>query len=195
VARKKVDLRREEIIEAMIAQIRDRGIAATRVLDVAQALGVSSGLIFYHFETKEALLAAAFPRAMERDLQDLDEIVARSGTALRRLRAVIKLYWPAGDAPGWRLTIDGWAASLRDPELAAVIREIDDRWQAAVRTLVEQGVEVGDFTCPDPAATAGRITALLDGLAVQRIVRREVLSKAKYDVGVNLLLAAELGLE
>ncbi|MEQ6901986.1 TetR/AcrR family transcriptional regulator [Nocardioides sp. YIM 152588] len=192
MARKRVDLRREEIIEAMIEQMRSRGIAETRVVDVAKALDVSTGLIFYHFDTKEALLLAAFPRAMERDLEDLDRIVARRSTAMRRLKALIKLYGPDGDAEGWRLWIDGWGNSLRDDSLAKSIQQIDDRWRTAVRTLIEQGVEAGEFTCADPVATAARITAILDGLAVQKVVRRDTLTKATYDSWVEQLLQAEL---
>jgi AcrR family transcriptional regulator len=171
MARKGVLLRREEIIDAMVEQISARGIAATRVADVASAMGVSTGLIFYHFETKEALLAAAFPRAMQHDMDDLAKIVARRTAASARLRAVIKLYSPAGGAPGWRLWIDGWAAALRDPGLVVVMRDIDNVWRTTVRDLIAEGNEAGEFTCRDPEVSAARITALLDGLAVQRVVR------------------------
>ncbi|NEE39767.1 TetR family transcriptional regulator, partial [Streptomyces sp. SID7982] len=47
MVRKKVVLRREEILDATVEQIKQRGIATTRVTDVASALGVSSGLIYY----------------------------------------------------------------------------------------------------------------------------------------------------
>jgi AcrR family transcriptional regulator len=171
MARKGVLLRREEIIDAMVEQISERGIAATRVADVAAAMGVSTGLIFYHFETKEALLAAAFPRAMQHDMDDLAKIVARRSPAATRLRAVIKLYSPAGGAPGWRLWIDGWAAALRDQGLVQAIREIDSVWRSAVRDLIIKGAAAGEFTCRDPEVSAARITALLDGLAVQKVVR------------------------
>jgi AcrR family transcriptional regulator len=194
VARKRVELRREEILEAMIRQMKDRGIPETKVSDVAQELGVSSGLIFYHFESKEALLLAAFPVAMQRDLEDLEAIVGRNTSALRRLKAVIKLYAPSGEAHGWRLWVEGWAAALRDPQLGEVIRGIDARWRAAVRTLIEQGVAAGEFVCADPEATTGRMTTMLDGLAVQRIIRGTPLSKAKYDAWVRQLLDAELSL-
>jgi len=171
MARKGVLLRREEIIDAMVEQIAARGIAATRVVDVATAMGVSTGLIFYHFETKEALLAEAFPRAMQHDMDDLAKIMARKSAASVRLNAVIKLYIPAGGAPGWRLWIDGWAAALRDPGLVQVMRDIDNVWRSAVHDLIVEGNAAGEFNCREPEVSAARITALLDGLAVQRVVR------------------------
>lgn len=171
MARKRVLVRREEIIDTMVEQIAERGIAATRVADVASAMGVSTGLIFYHFDTKEALLAEAFPRAMQHDLDDLHKIVARKASASARLRAVIKLYTPSGGAPGWRLWIDGWAAALRDEGLVQAMRDIDVMWRSAVKDLIVEGNEAGEFTCEEPEVSAARITALLDGLAVQKVVR------------------------
>ncbi|WP_410673061.1 hypothetical protein [Amycolatopsis sp. cmx-4-68] len=44
--RKAVAVRREEIVLAALAQIRDRGIAGVRAADVAKALDVSTALIF-----------------------------------------------------------------------------------------------------------------------------------------------------
>lgn len=155
----------------MVEQIAERGIAATRVADVASAMGVSTGLIFYHFETKEALLAEAFPRAMQHDLEDLHKILARKSTPTARLRAVIKLYTPSGGAPGWRLWIDGWATALRDEGLVQAMRDIDTVWRGAVQDLIVEGNAAGEFNCAEPEVSAARITALLDGLAVQKVVR------------------------
>ncbi|MDH6198193.1 AcrR family transcriptional regulator [Mycobacterium frederiksbergense] len=192
MARKAVLLRREEIIDAMVEQISARGIAATRVADVASAMGVSTGLIFYHFETKEALLAAAFPRAMQHDMDDLAKILARKSTASVRLRALIKLYSPAGAAPGWRLWIDGWAAALRDPGLVQAMRDIDNVWRTAVHELIVEGNEAGEFRCRAPEVSAARITALLDGLAVQRVVRGAGPTATERTRWVNEVLEFEL---
>ncbi|MBS1692827.1 MAG: TetR family transcriptional regulator [Actinobacteria bacterium] len=195
MARKNVLLRRDEIIDAMVEQIAIRGIAATRVADVASALGVSTGLIFYHFDTKEALLAAAFPRAMQHDLEDLATIVARKSTARARLRAVIKLYYPASGAPGWRLWIDGWAAALRDEGLAEVMKDIDTQWRTAVRDLIVEGNAAGEFDCKEPDVSAARITALLDGLAVQSVVRGAGPAPAQRKRWIADVLDFELGTE
>jgi AcrR family transcriptional regulator len=195
VARKKVELRREEILEATVEQIKKRGIVATRVTDVASALGVSSGLVFYHFEGKDQLLEEAFAYAVRRDLAALDAICARDAPALDRLKAALRLYGPTGKAPGWLLWVDGWAASLRDPGLRRVIRGLDTRWRRAIEQLIAEGAAAGEFQCDDPRGAAWRITALLDGLAVQLIVRKTGLTKSETTAWVSALVASELGLE
>ncbi|MEU3551167.1 TetR/AcrR family transcriptional regulator [Streptomyces longwoodensis] len=186
--------RRGELLRAAIEQIEQRGAAAVRIADVASALGVSNALVLYHFSTKEKLVAAAFARAAEDDLTHLRRLLGRRTTALRRLRAAVRWYAPSGPAKGWRLWIEGWAVSLREPALREVARDLDRAWKAALAEVVAEGVAAGEFTCPDPAATALRLTALLDGLAVQLTSYGGTVSRSRAQEWVEQALARELGL-
>jgi len=71
-----VELRRDEILASTTETVDRIGLEATRVTDVAKALNVSPALIFYHFGTKDALVAEAFAYAVERDLARLDKATA-----------------------------------------------------------------------------------------------------------------------
>ncbi|POX50975.1 TetR family transcriptional regulator [Streptomyces sp. Ru71] len=186
--------RRGEILRAAVEQIEARGVAAVRIADVAQALGVSNALVLYHFSTKEKLVAAAFAYAAEADLARLRELLARRTTATRRLRAAVRWYAPTGQAKGWRLWIEGWAAALREPALRELTRDLDRQWKAALAEVVAEGVAAGEFTCPDPAATALRLTALLDGLAVQLTSYGGTVARTRAQEWVDEALARELGL-
>jgi AcrR family transcriptional regulator len=171
MVRRRADVRREEILAAAAAAVARLGFAGTRVADVAADLGISSGLVFYHFDTKERLLSEAFSFAAERDLHRLDRAVAGRGTAISRLRAVLRLYAPSGHAPGWTLDIEAWAEAQRTPEIRDASRELDRRWRAAIERVVADGVAAREFQVDDPQQAVLRITALLDGLAVATQVR------------------------
>ncbi|MGW0515148.1 TetR/AcrR family transcriptional regulator [Streptomyces olivaceoviridis] len=187
--------RREELLRAAIEQIEARGVAAVRIADVAAALGVSNALVLYHFSTKEKLVAAAFTYAAEDDLARLRKLLGRRTTALRRLRAAVRWYAPTGQAKGWRLWIEGWAVSLREPALREVTRELDAQWKAAIARVITEGVAAGEFACADPAGTALRLTALLDGLAVQLTSYPGAVPRSRAQEWVDDALARELGLE
>ena len=186
--------RREELLRAAVEQIEARGVAAVRIADVAAALGVSNGLVLYHFSTKEKLVAAAFAHAAEDDLAHLRRLLGRRTTALRRLRSAVRWYAPTGRAKGWRLWIEGWAASLRDPALRKVARDLDKEWKTALTALITEGVTAGEFHCPDPPATALRLTALLDGLAVQLTSYGGTVSRTRAQEWVDEAVGRELGL-
>jgi AcrR family transcriptional regulator len=51
------DARKVQIIEATIATIAERGYSRTTVTDVARRAGLSHGLLLFHFESKDRLLA------------------------------------------------------------------------------------------------------------------------------------------
>jgi len=196
VARRKVEVRREEILAATVVEVQRAGLAHTRVADVASALGISPALVFYHFATKDRLLAEAFAYAAERDLVRLDRTVGSPGTATQRLRSVLRLYSPAGSTPpGWTLWVDAWAEGLRSPELRRVSKRLDLRWKDAVAGIIADGVDAGEFDCDDPHRAAWRITALIDGLAIQVTVHRGLLTRGQMASWVAEAAEHELGLQ
>ena len=52
------DVRRQQLIEATIKVLGQKGYAATTVADVARAAGLSTGIVIFHFDSKDQLLAA-----------------------------------------------------------------------------------------------------------------------------------------
>ncbi|WP_301554231.1 TetR/AcrR family transcriptional regulator [Streptomyces aureus] len=186
--------RREELLRAAVEQIEARGVAAVRIADVASALGVSNALVLYHFSSKEQLVAAAFAHAAEGDLAHLRRLLGRRSSAVRRLRAAVRWYAPTGQAKGWRLWIEGWAASLRDPGLRRVSASLDREWKAALTRVIAEGAAAGEFRCADPAAAAWRLTAFLDGLAVQTTAYAGSLSRTAMLRWADAALARELNL-
>ncbi|TXL87502.1 TetR family transcriptional regulator C-terminal domain-containing protein [Streptomyces sp. IB2014 016-6] len=190
-----VEERREDLLRAAIEQIQTRGVAAVRIADVAAVLGVSNALVLYHFSTKEKLLAAAFRYAAEEDLAQLRELLGRRTSALRRLHAATRWYAPTGEAKGWRLWIEGWAAAPREPALHEVASELDQQWKSALAAVITEGVDAGEFRCADPVATAWRLTALLDGLAVQMTSYAGSLTRTTLLEWSDEALARELGVD
>ena len=192
--RRAVEVRREEILTATTELLDRIGLAAIRVADVAEVLGVSPALVFYHFGTKDSLVADAFAHAVDRDLRRIDQATANGTDPTDRLRRVLRLYGPTGAAAGWRLWIDAWALAQREPVIRKVLRRLDERWCAVLREVIEEGVSDGTFTCPDPEATVARVSALIDGLSVATLVYRTV-SRDQLREWVGGAVAGELGID
>jgi len=192
-ARRSVEVRREEILSTTVELLDRLGLASTRVADVAVALDVSPALVFYHFGTKDDLVAEAFAHAVEHDLHRLEK-AASGDDPVASLRRVLRLYGPTGRATGWRIWIDAWAVALRDPHIRKVLKRLDQHWQDILRGVVDDGVASGVFTCPDPAASVARISALVDGLSVAAVVHRSV-TREQLRGWVAAQLAVELGVD
>jgi len=195
VTRRTAEIRLDALLRTACDVILERGLPNTRTADVAAAAGVSQALVFYHFESKDRLLAQAFAYAAEQDLAQLDAIVASKSQPLSKLKSILKVYAPTGTSKAWAMWIDGWAESMRVPELEAVSRRLDLRWKEALTEVITDGVTAGAFRCDDPVGAAWRLIGLIDGLSVQVTVHPDVISRRTLNSWVRTAASRELDLD
>ena len=143
--------------------IAERGIAGTRVADVAERAGTSASAVIYWFKGKEELLTAALAHEEERFRSQLDErLEGRDAPA--QLALLIDASCGGSD---WNLWLELWTRALHDPEARRVRLELDQRWRAGIVATVEAGIAAGEFTAADAAEVGVELAAFIDGLAVQ----------------------------
>jgi len=158
-----VAARRAELLDATRKVALARGLANTRVADVAAETRVSGGLIHYHFASKEALLTEMVRWAAGADIELAQQIVSGEGGAVARLDSLLQYWLPEeGGDENWTLWIDAWGAGLRDPGLAAISAELDAVWIGVMEAIVRDGQRSGEFGGGDPHGVAIRLGALLD---------------------------------
>ncbi|HEY7815245.1 MAG TPA: TetR family transcriptional regulator C-terminal domain-containing protein [Nakamurella sp.] len=160
--------RRQRILDAAVQVLKDRGFAGTRVADIATAAGTSPALVVYHFGTLDGVLAAALASVEDAFYDELARSIPQEIGAVQRLRLLGEL--GSDSDPGtrdWSLWMEIWVRALRDDQVQELRRALDGRWRETVRATIDLGVSEGAFTCPDPAAAATRLAALMDGLGVQ----------------------------
>ncbi len=191
-----VEERRSEILETTCEVVIERGFAGTRIADVAKRLGVSSSLIHYHFDSKEQLLAEAFAHYARKDVAETEAEIQAAPTAVGQLDRVIQNYVPEGsDDVEWMLWIDGWGEALRNPMMKKISQELDEQSAELVQRVITHGVETGEFVCPDPLAASLRLTALVDGLAVQFAAHEGMVDRRQLIKHVRALAAWEVGID
>jgi AcrR family transcriptional regulator len=169
--------RRGQILDAAARVITERGLAETRVSDIAASAGTSPALVIYYFGSKDRLLAEALTYAEDRFSVRVAEELAMIPSARKRLVRVIELSC-SSEGTGWAddfraeylLWIELWARSLRDPELARNRQELDGRWRSTIAGIVKDGQAKGEFADLDVDDFALRLAALMDGLAVQVVL-------------------------
>lgn len=85
--------RRRELLNGAARLFRAQGFAGTSTRDIATAVGMRSGSPFYHFESKEALLAAVMFEGMQGALQRQNAALAglAPGADVReRMRVLVR---------------------------------------------------------------------------------------------------------
>ena len=166
--------RHQEILDAAARVITDRGLAETRISDIAERCGVSPGLILYYFESKDRLLVEALTSANDQFYLRLSREMRRMDSARDQLRRLIDLSVP-GLLPEyerldeWALWIEIWVRALRDPKLAKEREVLDRRWRQSIADIVRHGRDdrASSPTGEDADELGLELGALIDGLAIQ----------------------------
>ena len=80
---------RDRILEAALALFRERGFAETTMREIAARAKVATGLAYYYFESKDAIVLAFYQRARH-DLPPMLEAAHRERGLAARLSALIE---------------------------------------------------------------------------------------------------------
>jgi AcrR family transcriptional regulator len=163
---------RERILAAAVGQIASDGIDGVRIARIAMRAGVSTSLVHYHFETREALLEQALDYSYELagDVRLGPEGDVVKIGSVRRLAAMIDQFLPY---PGvlerdWILWVELWLRAVRHTEMRPTAARLYARMRNWFSEAIATGIERGEFPAgADPDRIADRILALSDGYGVR----------------------------
>lgn len=156
-------------MDAAFRVFAQRGYRATRLDDVAEAVGVTKGAIYYYFRGKEDLLRRAVlgrHRAIFAGIAE--ELRGEQAPAAAKIRLVLRKVWQHWREPGWGLALRLMLGevSLEFPALFQMWAEVGPvhGW-SLLRDLIEEGRRAGEFRPDVDAEVAARL--VVSGLMLQ----------------------------
>ncbi len=188
---------RERILAAAVERIASDGIDDVRIARIAMDAGVSTSLVHYHFETRDALLE----QALEYSFELAGDVRIGDGEDdppdhTRRLAAMVDqcLPYPGALERDWILWVELWLRAVRRPQLRPTAERLYARMHVWFSDAIAAGIEAGEFRAEaDPGRTADRVLAMCDGFGVRALLTELSLDRARADVWA--FLAHELGLD
>jgi AcrR family transcriptional regulator len=157
-------VRRPQLLEAAAGVIAERGIASTRIADVAERAGTSPPAVLYWFDSKDQLLAEALTVDEERYYRKVTERMDSLESPRARLRLLLSSSAEEYDS---RLWMEVWTRALRDISTRRARRRLDQRWRKQIADVIRDGQRSGEFGEADADDVALVLASLIDGLAVQ----------------------------
>ena len=157
-------VRRPQLLEAAAGVIAERGIAATRIADVAERAGTSPPAVLYWFKSKDELLAEALTVQEERFYAELTDRMDALESPRDKLRLMLET---SADEYDWTLWMELWTRALRDSGSNDARSRLDERWRFQFAEVIREGQEAREFGEADPDDVALVLASLIDGLAVQ----------------------------
>jgi len=147
------DRQRDAILRGAARLFRERGFADTGMRDIAAAADLSAANLYHYFNGKNDLLYYCQDRALDGMLAAVAAARAGSRSAAERLRHVLtahlRVLLDEIEGATAHLQIDSLPPAMRD----AIVRK-RDRYEHALRRIIQQGAAAGELVDMDPALVA-----------------------------------------
>jgi AcrR family transcriptional regulator len=167
-----VEDRRKEILEAALRVFAKKGFSGASNKDIAREAGITPGLIYHYFESKEALLKAIYAdRSPVNIIRSMPETILAlppeeflrfavkqmlTGVENERFLPLMRLYLPE---------------AIYHPELAPFMTAIIAQGSQFMEGYLAAKMETGELRKTDPAL----VTELLMGGVMNMVMRRQLL--------------------
>lgn len=174
--------RREQIIRAALRLVHRVGVHGFSTADVADEAGVSRGILHYHFVNKDEIIREALLLLLIEFGQRAGEaVLATSGTVQVRLRALADAALNEDEAAFYATLLEFWSPARRVEAYRTAMARLYDGWIAFIAGIIREGEAGGEAAArhgtPEDAACA--LVALVDGVMVQRLIRRDWMPAAR----------------
>lgn len=138
------DAKRLEILKSAAAAFRHRGYYGASVDEIARALHMTKGNLYYYFRDKEEILFACHEYALDLLLKVLERVEGRPYPPEEKLRRVVVafVHTMIDELGGTSLTMD--LQALSPARLKTVIGK-RDRFDQGFRHIINEGVRTGVF--------------------------------------------------
>jgi TetR/AcrR family transcriptional regulator len=155
---------RVEILKSAAAAFRKLGYHGATVEQIAAALHMKKGNLYYYFRNKEEILFACHEYSHDRLKELLDQVVRSTAPADEKLRRLITstVHVILDELHGTALLLD--LEALSPAHLKAVIVR-RDRFDRGMRLILEEGIATGAFAPGDPKLRAFAILGALNWIA------------------------------
>ena len=167
------DERREQLLLAALKVFARKGLAATKIGDIAAAAGLSHGLVYHYFPSKDDIYIELVRRAVTIASASMRQMDSLPLGPLDKLRAIADMTVRGIDqseegAYYFYLMVQAMAAETGIAAVAQMLEGFTVPTEVTVRSLAE-GQARGEVREGDPMEYATLFWAAIQGLAVNKV--------------------------
>jgi len=185
--------RKNQILEAAIAVFASLGFQQTRMDDIASHAGLSKGALYLYYKSKDAIIGALLKYFFAQELKRLQGFVAaeRQESIAKQIMFLTRqlasaMQWMEKLMP---IAFEFYALAGRDKEVRQFLQDYYKVYRGELASLVQRGIERGEFRDVDANATAITLTALYEGLALLYFLEPQArVWNEQIETSVHLLL-------
>ena len=160
--------RREQLIKATIRCIAKRGLSGTTMADVTREAGLSLGIVNFHFQSKERLLAETLRYLAEEYKAAWEGALANgtAGTPAEKLKVLMELDFSRAVCERKKIAVwfAFWGEAKSRPTYMKICEQYDRQYVNVLSSVCRDVIAEGDYGNIDAGVVASVLSAITSGL-------------------------------
>jgi AcrR family transcriptional regulator len=176
---KKIDKeeKKANILEASIKVFAKKGVAKTKISDIAEAADIGKGTIYEYFRSKDEIFVASFHFFLEKVDSVISRRLNRISDPLEKILAYSSAWAEICEGNNLEyatIVLDFWAESIRNNREAIALNlvKVYDENRKIVKSLLEDCITKDKTSLVDTKIAASILIGSLEGLFIQWILDR-----------------------
>lgn len=161
--------KKEQILDKALHLFLEKGFDKTSISDILDSLNIARGTLYYHFESKEAIMDAIIARQAQEVIQKVEKIVDDHSLPVYDKLFALFAAMNFSDLNGGQQMID----YLNQPQNALFHEKnnqmIVEKISPLLAQVIEEGIQKTNFENPFPLYTAEMILILIIGFLDNRL--------------------------
>lgn len=183
------DERREQILSAALRVFATKGFAAAKISDIVKKSGISHGLLYHYFESKEDIFTELLKRAVDTSSETMRMMESLPLAPIEKVRRTAELI--LGSIAGFEESAYYFLIVVH----AGVMEGLDEEKRSYINTstasdamarILREGQKAGDVREGDCDMMATVFFAAIQGLAMEKLMVRDF-TMPDAEILVNLV--------
>lgn len=155
--------KKDQILDTSLQLFMKKGFDATSISDILSQLDIARGTLYYHFESKEAIMDAIIERLLNQVLEKIEKLMTNDSLSQAEkfmgFFASINLTQLTGDEEIVDYFNQPQNALFHEKSNRLLIKKLSP----VLAQIISEGIEAGLFDTPYPAETAELILVGITG--------------------------------
>jgi Transcriptional regulator len=184
------DERRADILQAALKVFARKGLAGTKINDIADAAELSHGLIYHYFNSKDEIFTELVERAFDTSIGIFVYAAEAGGDPWERLtmmsETILSGAFEAESPYYFLMIIQAYTSEAVPQAVKDLAKEKESLYLQYLVSLLIEGQKAGQVAAGDPELMAVSYVSLIQGLAITKMQSGDAMAIPSADILLRL---------
>jgi AcrR family transcriptional regulator len=186
------DERREQILQAALELFAKKGLAATKINDITTKAGLSYGLVYHYFTSKDEIFTTLVEIALDGSVKVVEDAAQQNLSPLEQLKwltETILTELAEDGAYSFLIMVQVFTSDAVPDQVKAMVSCASPTAVEKLIPIIMAGQQAGQIVQEDPVKLAVLYFAMIQGIAMQQVQSKQVVSLLNADLLLKLFKA------